>query len=134
VKVLLLWIAVFVVANFALAFHAPSLTAFVNQLPGRDKAAHFVVMGFFAALVTLSVRKPRARIGSFDVPLGIPVVLALVTLEEFSQIWLVHRRFALDDLLSSYLGVLCFGALAWFATSRRSRPAPAPPLRERPPA
>jgi hypothetical protein len=133
VKALLLWIAIFVAANFALAFYAPALTGFVNQLPGRDKTAHFVVMGLFAALVTHSIRGQRGRIGPVEVPLGIPLVLVLVTLEEVSQIWLVHRRFALDDLMSSYLGVLCFGALTWFATSRRSRPAPAAPLRERPP-
>jgi hypothetical protein len=91
-----IWIAIFAAANVALAFYAPVLTSFVNQIPGRDKTAHFVVMGLFGALVTLSVRDRRARIGSFAIPVGIPLVIVLVTLEEVSQIWLVHRRFAFE--------------------------------------
>jgi hypothetical protein len=92
-----IWIAIFAAANVALAFYAPVLTSFVNQIPGRDKTAHFVVMGLFGALVTLSVRDRRARIGSFAIPVGIPLVIVLVTLEEVSQIWLVHRRFAFES-------------------------------------
>jgi hypothetical protein len=91
-----IWIAIFATANVALAFYAPLLTSFVNQIPGRDKTAHFMVLGLFGALVTLSVRDRRARIGSFAIPVGIPLVIVLVTLEEVSQIWLVHRRFAFE--------------------------------------
>jgi hypothetical protein len=85
-RALVIWIATFAVANVALAYYARVLTSFVNQIPGRDKAAHFVVMGLFGALVTLSVRDRRARIGSFAIPVGIPLVIVLVTLEEVSQI------------------------------------------------
>jgi hypothetical protein len=130
-RALLTWIAIFVAANVALAFYAPALTAFVNQIPGRDKTVHFVVMGLFVAVVMFSVPERRARIGSFGIPATIPLVLVLVTLEELSQIWLAHRRFALDDLISSYAGVAAFGALAWLAISRRGHAAPAAALRDR---
>ena len=126
-----IWIATFAAANIALAFYAPLLTSFVNQIPGRDKTAHFVVMGLFGALVTLTVRDRRARIGSFTVPVGIPLVIVLVTLEEVSQVWLVHRRFAFEDLLSSYAGIAAFCAPAWLAVSRRGRSAASPPIGDR---
>ena len=123
-----IWIAIFAAANIALAFYAPLLTSFVNQIPGRDKTAHFVVMGLFGALVTLTVRDRRARIGSFAIPVGIPLVIVLVTLEEVSQIWLDHRRFAFEDLVSSYAGIAAFCTPAWLAVSRRGRSAATPPI------
>ena len=120
------WIAVFALANAVLAFHAPTLTEFVNQLPGRDKTGHIVVMGLFALLVTLSIPRHRTRLGRVAIPTGIALALVVVSLEEVSQLWLEHRRFSMADLASSYAGVLVFGALGtWLIPRYRNRPGAA---------
>ena len=118
-----IWMAIFVAANVILAYYAPELTAYVNQIPGRDKTGHFVLMGVFALLVTSSIPDHRLRLGSFAVPAGIPLVLVAATLEELSQLWLEHRRFSYTDLLSSYAGILVFTALAAAFAARQSRSA-----------
>lgn len=117
------WMALFVAANVILAYYAPELTVYVNQIPGRDKTGHFVLMGVFAVLVTSSIPDHRLRLGSLAVPAGIPLVLVAATLEELSQIWLEYRRFSYTDLLSSYAGILVFTALAWAFAARPSRSA-----------
>ncbi len=111
-KAVAILMALFVAANVILAYQAPELTAYVRQIPGRDKTGHFVLMGVFALLVATSIPDSRLRLGSFAIPAGIPLVLVAVTLEEVSQIWLEHRTFSYADLLSSYGGILAFGALA----------------------
>ena len=123
--------ALFVAANVILAYQAPELTAYVNQIPGRDKTGHFVLMGVFALLVTSSIPDRRLRLGSLAVPAGVPLVLVAVTLEEVSQIWLEHRRFSYADLVSSYAGILAFGALAAAFAARRSRSSEVDPVRGR---
>ncbi len=110
-KTVAILMALFVAANVILAYQAPELTAYVSQIPGRDKTGHLVVMGVFALLVASSIPDRRLRLGSFAIPAAIPLVLVAVTLEEVSQIWLKHRTFSYADLLSSYGGILAFGAL-----------------------
>ncbi len=115
--------ALFVATNVILVYTAPELTAYVNQIPGRDKTGHFVLMGVFAVLVTSSIPDHRLRLGSLAVPASIPLVLVAATLEELSQLWLEHRRFSYTDLLSSYAGILVFTALAAAFAARQSRSA-----------
>ncbi len=122
-RALAFWMALFVATNVILAYTAPELTAYVNQIPGRDKTGHFVLMGVFAVLVTSSIPDHRLRLGSLAVPASIPLVLLAATLEELSQIWLEHRRFSYTDLLSSYAGILVFTALAPVFAARQSRSA-----------
>ncbi len=118
-----IWMAFFVAANVLLAYTAPELTTYVNQIPGRDKTGHFVLMGVFALLVTSSIPDRRVSLGSFAVPTGVLLVLVAATLEELSQLWLEHRRFSYTDLASSYAGILVFSALAAAFAARQSRSA-----------
>lgn len=115
-----IWMAFFVAANVLLAYYAPELTTYVNQIPGRDKTGHFVLMGVFALLVTSSIPDRRLHLGSFAVPTGVLLVLVAATLEELSQLWLEHRRFSYTDLVSSYAGILVFSAAAFAARQSRS--------------
>jgi polysaccharide biosynthesis protein VpsQ len=81
---------------------------FVGNIPFGDKLGHFFLIGIFAFLLNLSLdcRKVwRVLIGSL-------IVLAIVTLEEFSQIFIRGRSFDLTDLVADFLGILIFCKLA----------------------
>jgi polysaccharide biosynthesis protein VpsQ len=82
--------------------------SFVGSIPFGDKLGHFFLIGIFAFLLNLSLscRKVwRVLIGSLS-------VFAIVTLEEFSQIFIRGRSFDLTDLIADFLGILIFGKLA----------------------
>ena len=87
---------------------------YVDVLPFRDKMGHFLLVGtlsFFVNLL-LSVRridflKQKFLLGSF-------LVFIFITIEEFSQIFLVRRSFDLIDLSANYLGILVFGNIAFW--------------------
>ena len=85
---------------------------FYNR-PGMDKLGHMVLMGTLAYLVNRSVRTARPEwAGARWLSKATVVVLVLVTLEEFSQMWLPHRTFEWWDLAADYVGILVFGGLS----------------------
>lgn len=99
------------------------------RLPGRDKTAHFVLMGGLALFAVLGFGETRVagrRISSAAV---LAVVIALVALEEGLQRWLPLRAFSLEDFAWSLAGVACLGggAAGWRRWARSRRPAPRSP-------
>jgi VanZ family protein len=109
-------ILIVIAANLGLA---PSLFAFLTHIPYGDKVGHFVLMGTLSLLVNLSLRADRVQIGPL-VPLkGSLIVLAIVTVEEFSQLFLRFRGFSLIDLGFDYAGILACGKLAAFAVNEQ---------------
>lgn len=114
----LILILIVLVANLGLA---PSLFGFLTRIPYGDKLGHFVLAGMFALLVNLWLRASRVRIGSMDVLKGSLIVLAIITVEEFSQLFLQFRGFSLIDLVFDYAGILVFGHLAAHLVNRRER-------------
>ena len=85
--------------------------AMVKEFPG-DKAMHFVLVGLLAFLVNLSLQAKLIHWKKFWVPLGTLCLLILATVEEFSQMFLVHRTFDLLDLFFNVSGILLLGWLA----------------------
>lgn len=86
----------------------------VRRLPYGDKISHFLLMGFFSFLVNLALKARTVRLWKIDLLLGSLIVLAVVTIEEFSQKFIRGRTFDLIDLLADFAGIFIFGELARF--------------------
>jgi polysaccharide biosynthesis protein VpsQ len=114
---ILVLILIVIAANMGLA---PTLFAFLRHIPYGDKLGHFVLMGTLSLLVNLSMHASRVRIGSADVLKGSLIVAAIVTIEEFSQIFIRSRGFSLVDLAFDYAGIVAFGTLASYLVNRRT--------------
>jgi VanZ family protein len=93
-------------------------------VPGGDKTAHFALMGTMAFLMNLCWRSERWQLGPLPVLKGSALVALIVTLEEFSQLFMIRRSFSFEDLAYDYLGILIFGQIAaWlvWGLTRHSR-------------
>jgi VanZ family protein len=82
---------------------------FIEEFPFGDKIGHFLLMGMFSFLVNLACGAKIFRIRNFSCLLGSLVVLAIVTAEEVSQIFVSGRTFDPGDLLADVAGILIFG-------------------------
>jgi VanZ family protein len=91
----------------------------VRRLPYGDKIAHFLLMGMFSLVVNLVLRARTVGFRRFGYLLGSLIVLAIVTVEEFSQIFVRGRSFDWTDLAADYAGIFIFGELARFLSRRR---------------
>jgi VanZ family protein len=111
-------ILIVIAANLGLA---PILFGFLRRIPYGDKLGHFVLMGILSLLVNLSMRATRVQIGSFDVLKGSLIVAVVVTIEEFSQIFIRSRGFSLVDLVFDYAGIVAFGMLAAYLVNQRAK-------------
>ena len=93
----------------------------VRSLPYGDKIGHFLLMGFFSFLLNLALNSKTVSAWKFNYLLGSLIVLTVVTLEEFSQIFIRGRSFDLTDLVADFLGIFLFGELARFICRRKSK-------------
>src|SRR5690349_16354017 len=93
---------------------------FVGNIPYGDKLGHFFLMGGFAFLLNLVLNARTFGFRIFNYLLGSLIVIILVTLEEFSQIFVKGRTFDLSDLFFDYLGIFIFGELARFICRRKT--------------
>ena len=116
---IVLLIFIVLAANIGLG---QSIFSFVYLIPGGDKIGHFVLMGFLSFLVNWIMKASRIRILGFDLLKGTLIVLAVVTIEEFTQIFIKFRGFSLIDLLFDYAGIILVGRLAAYLISRRDVP------------
>ncbi len=114
---IIILILIVIAANLGLA---PILFGFLRRIPYGDKLGHFVLMGILSLLVNLSMRASRVQIGSVAVLKGSLIVAVIVTLEEFSQIFIRSRGFSLLDLAFDYAGIVAFGALAIHLVNRHA--------------
>lgn len=91
-----------------------SFFAFLQYIPYGDKVGHFCLMGMFAFLLNLTLRAKTISVWRFNYLLGSLIVATVVTLEEFSQIYISGRTFDLIDLLFDFAGIFIFGEIARF--------------------
>ncbi len=89
-----------------------SLFSIIRSVPGADKLGHFLLMGLLSFLLNVSLGCRSIRIAGKLFLLGSVIVIALVTLEEFSQLFIRYRTFDLIDLAADYTGIWIFGRLA----------------------
>ncbi len=87
---------------------------FVGEIPYGDKFGHFFLMGIFSFLVNLVLQAREINIWKIQYLLGNLIVLLIVTIEEFSQIFVSGRSFDYGDLVFDYLGIFVFGEAARF--------------------
>jgi len=98
-----------------------AVSPIIRRIPGRDKIAHFVLLGLLALLLNLSFHAKRVTIAGVPLLKGSLIAWVVATIEEVSQLWLDHRDFGLDDLAAGYLGILVFGAVAGYLVRRRRK-------------
>jgi len=91
------------------------------SIPHYDRLGHFFLMGMlaFLAVITVTPLFPNRPLKSTIVTLI--VVLTLIALEEYSQLYIPTRTFSLKDLACDLLGVACFGTIGhfWVLKTRR---------------
>ena len=120
------WITiVFIVFLFFIVIVAdlglgPSFFPFIYYIPGGDKLGHFFLMGILSFLVNSVLKTRKIRIFSINILLGTLIVMTIVTIEEFSQIFLDYRAFSIVDLLFDYFGIVLFGYLADYLHNRQA--------------
>ncbi len=86
----------------------------LRNLPFGDKIGHFLLMGFFSFLLNLVLSARTTNIWKLNYLLGSLIVLVVVTIEEFSQIFIRGRTFDWGDLAADFFGIFLFGELARF--------------------
>ena len=83
----------------------PEISAFLHGGFGRDKVAHFVLVGLFAWLFNSVFSLGYINLARLRIFVGTVVIVAVLTLEELTQLWIPTRHFELLDLLAGYLGM-----------------------------
>lgn len=110
-------IYVFIIAGIVVLADVKStqyLLKFSGGIPYFDKIAHFLLMGGFSFLVNLLLRARTISVWNFSCLIGSLIVLGIVTIEEFSQMFIGGRSFDIGDLIADYAGIILFGELARF--------------------
>ena len=95
-----------------LADTRPPVIKFTESIPFFDKIGHFFLMGIFAFIVNMALSCKTFSVGDYNILTGSTVVLALVLLEEFSQIFITYRSFSYFDILFDILGIAAFSYLS----------------------
>lgn len=76
-----------------------------------DKVGHFVLFGSLTFFINLLLKARKIEIFSLSVFLGSILMGGIMTVEEFSQIFIASRQFEWLDLLSNYAGIISFSCL-----------------------
>ena len=84
----------------------------VRNLPYGDKAGHFILMGLFSLILNLALSCRTVKVWKLNLLSGSLIVAIVVTLEEFSQLFIRYRSFDPVDLWCDYAGIFLFGQLA----------------------
>jgi polysaccharide biosynthesis protein VpsQ len=113
---LLFLVGIIIIANLGLFGR---LFIPVSSIPGGDKTGHFLLMGILSFLATLTMAPRRFKMGRLTLPLGSVCVAIVVTMEEFSQIFIRSRGFSWGDLAADYCGIICFGIVATLILARK---------------
>ncbi len=119
---ILLFVYVFILA--VIVFLADSkgtryMLNFVGNIPYGDKIGHFFLMGGFSFLLNLVLNAKIFRLRKIKFPLGSLIVLIVVTIEEFSQIFISGRSFDWNDLIFDFLGIFTFGKIAKYICNKK---------------
>ena len=105
----LILVGIVVLANNKGTAH---LLRFSGGIPYFDKIAHFLLMGGFSFLLNLALKARLVNAWKVRYLLGTLLVLIIVTLEEFSQLYVSGRAFDIGDLVADYAGIFIFGEVA----------------------
>ena len=113
---ILLLILIIIIANLGLG---PTYFSFIYLIPGGDKIGHFFLMGFLSYLINSLMNFRTLRLLSKDFLMGSFIVMGVVTMEEFSQLFLKNRAFSVIDLLFDYAGIFVFGQISAMISNKQ---------------
>lgn len=127
-------VAILLLGLFAPAFTAIIIVAgrgdgnriwgFLTRIPFGDKFGHVGLLAVFSLLLnlTLGARCASRRFGGWM--LGSALLIVVMTLEEFSQVFITTRTFDVVDWLASLAGIAAGGFVARriLGAPRRSSP------------
>jgi hypothetical protein len=80
--------------------------AFVDDVPGKDKTGHVVMIGCMSLLLSWLSSFRFLPLKNVRLYYGIVAVFIFITIEEFLQLLAPYRSFDLIDLSCNYLGIL----------------------------
>jgi VanZ family protein len=86
-------------------------TTAVRSVMHGDKIAHFFLFGALGFVLNLTVSYRTWRWFGIPVYRGTALVLLFTIVEDFSQHFISHRNFDLQDLLADVLGLLFFAVI-----------------------
>ncbi len=97
-------IAVLLTVSFA-ASSFPGIFSFIYFIPGGDKIGHFSILAIVTFLVNILLAGKKIKIFGHSVFAGSMAVFILITIDEFSQLFISSRSFEYYDLLANYSGI-----------------------------
>ncbi len=83
----------------------------LHIIPYGDKLGHFFLIGLLSLLINLSLNCAKFELWRMNFFKGSAIVLVIITLEEFSQVFIPSRSFDLGDVLANYVGIMFFSYL-----------------------
>ena len=95
----------------------------VKTIPYGDKWGHFILMGLLAFFVNLLLEAKQFNLFRLSFLKGSAIILIIVTVEEFSQLFIENRSFDWLDLTFDYIGIFVFGQLASYLIQRKKSAA-----------
>lgn len=99
-------------------FYGTNYFSFIRRIPYGDKLGHFFLMGMLSFVVNLALQTRKLVVWKFEFLLGSLLVGLIVTIEEFSQMFIGGRAFDWFDLVADFSGIIVFGEIARFARRR----------------
>lgn len=112
--VALIYIIILAGIIFLADTHGTNFFIFFEYVPFGDKVGHFFLMGGFSLLLNLMLCAKTIRVWRIQYLKGSLIVGCVVTIEEFSQIFIRGRTFDTTDLIADYAGIIIFGEAARF--------------------
>ena len=87
----------------------------ISIIPYGDKLGHFILYGSLSALTVIALHYKSLTFGSFQIPVGAIIILAIAIVEEVSQLYLLHRTFDFVDIFADIAGIITFTLLCqWY--------------------
>lgn len=86
----------------------------IGHIPLGDKSLHFLMMTVLSFLFNASFRGRQAKIGGMSILLGSLLAGGIITLEEFSQVFIPSRNFEFLDMVCNYAGVFTGSLMIFF--------------------
>lgn len=101
------------------------LFALAGRIPAGDKLGHFLLFGTLSCLLNGHWRGRTLRLFGGTALSGSTLIMAVVTLEECSQVFFRSRTFDLLDLAADAVGIWFGGRLAMAGLRRQPARPPA---------
>jgi VanZ family protein len=98
---------------------------YINSYPLLDESVHFLMYGSLALITNAALaNRRRASLGR-AIATGTTIVFIAATAEEFSNLFVPYRGWAVSDLAANYLGIVSLGVVPMiYFPAQIARPTP----------